>query len=84
MEFTTRKNSKYFFNLEKRHYTDKLIPKVITEEGRELVDQKAILREQSKFCKNLYSTKNCLITEEHNDVFSQATKMTNFMYWLSL
>ena len=51
------KNSKYFCNLEKCHYTAKLIPKVITEDGRELLDQRAILREQSKFYKNLYSTK---------------------------
>ena len=63
------KNSKYFCNLEKCHYTDKLIPKIITEEGRELSDQKAILREQSKFYKNFYSTKNHSITEGQNDVF---------------
>ena len=72
------KNSKYFCNLEKRHYTDKLIPKVITEVGRELVDQKAILREQSKFYKNLYRTKNCSITEGQNDVFFPSNQNDQF------
>ena len=73
-----KKNSKYFCNLEKCHYTDKLIPKVIPEEGRELLDQKAILREQSKFYKNLYSTKDCSITEGQNDVFFPSNQNDQF------
>ena len=71
------KKSEQFSNLEKRH-TDKMIPKVITEEGRKLLDQKAILSEQSKFYKNLYNTKNCLITEGQNNVFSPSNRSDQF------
>mgnify|MGYP003691527313 CR=1 FL=1 len=43
------KPTKYFLNLENRHYTNKTIPKLIKEESIEITDQKNILLEIEKF-----------------------------------
>ena len=43
------KSTKYFLNLEKRHYTNKLIPKLVLEDATEITDQKDIIREQERF-----------------------------------
>ena len=37
------KNSRYFCNLEKRHYTEKIIPTLILEEGKEIFKQEEII-----------------------------------------
>ena len=39
------KSTKYFLNLENRHYTNKTIPKMIKEESIEITDQKNIILE---------------------------------------
>ena len=49
------KCSKYFCNLEKKHYTDKLMYKLKTEDGQEITDLDGILKEQYDFYKKLYS-----------------------------
>ena len=43
------KSTKYFLNLEKGHYTNKLIPKLALEDATEITDQKDIIKEQERF-----------------------------------
>ena len=49
------KSTNYFCNLEKRHFTEKLIPKLIVE-NNEITDLSQIIKEQANFYKSLYST----------------------------
>ena len=49
------RSSKYFCNLEKRHFTEKIIPKLILNNGTEITNQADILKEQKSFYENLYS-----------------------------
>ena len=49
------KPTKYFLNLEKRHYKNKTIPKMIKEETIEITDQKNILLEIEKFYSTFYN-----------------------------
>ena len=62
------KSTRYFCNLEKRHFSEKTIPKLIVE-NKEISDQMAIISEQEKFYKQLYSTKNTTITAEDKTIF---------------
>ena len=43
------KCTNYFCNLEKRHYNEKIIPKIIDENGTEITDQFEILEQQELF-----------------------------------
>ena len=52
------KCSRYFCNLEKRHYTEKIIPKLISQDGTEKTNFSEILSEQQSFHKHLYSSTN--------------------------
>ena len=57
------KPTNYFLNLENRHYTNKIIPKLIKDENQEeIVNQKAILNEIEQFYRKLYDA-----NDEHND-----------------
>lgn len=51
------KPTNYFLNLENRHYTNKIIPKLIIEEEnlKEITNQREILNEIESFYKNLYN-----------------------------
>ena len=52
------KPTSYFLNLENRHFTNKIIPKIIKSENneeREITKQSEILEEVEKFYKSLYS-----------------------------
>ena len=51
------KNSKYFFNLEKRNHDIKYIKKVVTVNGKEITSPKEILQEEVSFYSDLYSSK---------------------------
>ena len=51
------KNSKYFCNLEKRHYTEKLMTKIIVEDDKEIEDLDTIIKEQKKFYESLYTSR---------------------------
>ena len=62
------KSTRYFCNLEKRHYSEKTIPKLIVE-NKEITDQMEIILEQENFYKGLYSTKNTTITAEDRRLF---------------
>ena len=52
--------TKYFCNLESRHFYDKLLYCVELENGQRVYDQNEILKETRMFYKKLYSNKNTL------------------------
>ena len=52
-----QKKTKYFLNLEKRNYNKKTYKKWIDDKGKEIIDQKEILKEQHNFYEKLYTTK---------------------------
>ena len=51
----------YFCNLEKRHFNEKIITKIIEENGEEIVDQFIILKKQKSFYENLCTSKNPIL-----------------------
>jgi hypothetical protein len=55
--------------LEKRHYTEKIIPKLISQDGTEKTNISDILSEQQSFNKRLYSSTNPVINDVHKNVF---------------
>ena len=63
------KNSKYFCNLERRHYNEKTISKLIDNSGVEITDPKLVLEEQKKFYENLYSLKFSEQQGKTNEIF---------------
>ena len=50
------KSTRYFCNLEKRHFTEKTISKLITEDGTIKTEIKDILTEQKSFYEKLYTS----------------------------
>ena len=50
------KNTKYFFNLERRNYNKKFITKLKRNDGTEFNSQRDILKEEESFYRNLYSS----------------------------
>ena len=54
------KPSKVFLNLEKRNFTNKNIPSLITEDERVITDSKKILVMQKDFYQDLYSSKDSI------------------------
>ena len=63
------KSTKYFLNLEKRHYTNKSIPKLVLEDATEITDQKDIIREQKRFYEKLYTSRETQFTAGHSTTF---------------
>ena len=55
------KSTKYFLNLEKRNYNHKVITKLKTNNGDEIVYPVDILKEEQNFNENLYSPKLLLL-----------------------
>ena len=51
------KPTKYFCNLESRHYTNKKMTKLIDKHGRELYKDEEILHETKLFYENLYKSR---------------------------
>ena len=58
------KSTKYFLNLEKRNYNNKVITKLKTNNGDEIVDPVDILKEEQNIYENLYSTEVTAFTPE--------------------
>jgi hypothetical protein len=56
------RSTRYFCNLEKRHYTEKSIPKLISEDNPEVTHQKDILVHQQLFYQTLYECRGTIIT----------------------
>ena len=63
------KSTKYFLNLEKRHYTNKLIPKLVLDDATEITDQKDIIREQERFYEELYTSRETQFRADHSTTF---------------
>ena len=63
------KCTRYFLNLEKRHYTNKLIPKLVLEDATEITDQKDIIREQERFYEKLYTSSKTQFRADHSTTF---------------
>ena len=63
------KCNNYFCNLEKRHYNEKIIPKIINEKGEEISDQFKILEEQKLYYEKLYSSSSLVLNQEHKTLF---------------
>ncbi len=63
------KNSKYFLNLEKKHYTEKTTSKVINDEGIEVTNLPDIINEQKKFYENLYTSNMPTLDQESENIF---------------
>jgi len=53
-------NSKYFLNLEQKHYTEKRVHKLIKRDGEEITKIDDILAEQKRFYKDLYSSRTSM------------------------
>ena len=52
------KPTKYFCNLESRNYSNKIIPKVVKDDGNTVINQEDILIEVKIFYKNLYGSQD--------------------------
>lgn len=63
------KCTNYFCNLEKKQYTEKIIPKLIDENGCEITDQFQILERQKLFYENLYTSSSPVSDQEHENLF---------------
>ena len=68
------KPTRYFLNLEKRNNTSKLIPKIITDDGKDVTSCQDILDEQRKFYKKLYSERSGLPQEEIKEYLKTLNK----------
>jgi hypothetical protein len=51
--------------VEKRHYTENIIPKLILEDNAEVTHQKDILVQQKLFYQTLYESRGSMFTDEH-------------------
>lgn len=57
------RSTKYFCNLEKRNYTDKIISKILLDD-KELTSLEDIMKSQESFYKSLYCSRNLEINHE--------------------
>ena len=69
MHLEGEKCSKYFCHLEKRQYTEKIIPKLISHDNKVLTDINSILKEQVHFYSNLYQTSNPVMNDTNRALF---------------
>ena len=63
------KNSKYFLSLERRNYTNKVMTKLILDNNEEITSQEDVIKEQTRFYKTLYTSKEVLFNECHSSCF---------------
>ena len=64
------KNTRYFCNLEKKHYLEKVITKLQTDNNEEIFDPIEIRYEQEKYYKKLYSSSKPILDNVHIHLFS--------------
>ena len=67
------RNSKFFCNLEKKHYTEKTISRVMTDDNQIIQDPKQILEEQKLFYEKLYKTSGSEFENIHKELFLDDT-----------
>ena len=63
------RSTKYFCNLEKRQFKEKMIPKLIKANGEEISDLQNIIKEQESFYSNLYNSKGTVFNGIHTSTF---------------
>ena len=63
------KNSKHFLSLERRNYTNKIMTKLILDNNEEITSQEDVIKEQTRFYKTLYTSKEVLFNECHSSCF---------------
>jgi hypothetical protein len=68
------KCSKFFLNLENRHFTERSIPTLLTEEGEEIKSQKEITQEMVNFYAKLYKSRTVDYTD--TDFLDDLPKLT--------
>ena len=61
------KNSRYYFNLEKRNYNQKVMTRIYNNDRKLLSKQKDILQEQHRFYKELYTADTSISFQLTND-----------------
>ena len=61
--------SRYFCNLEKRNFVEKTISNLTLDDGRVIEDIKLNLSEQKEYYKNLYSSKQTVISQDNSGIF---------------
>jgi hypothetical protein len=63
------KCSRYFCNFEKRNFVEKTIPNLTLDDGRVIEDIKLIFSEQKEYYKNLYFSKQTVISQDNLGIF---------------
>ena len=63
------RSTKYFCNLEKRNFIEKVIPSLILDNGEIVKDQNRIRTEQKLYYQELYISRKTNITDEHKKNF---------------
>ena len=63
------RNSRYFCNLEKQHYQEKIISKLIDSNGQEIKETNKILNEQKSYYQKLYTSNQPTINQEMDTLF---------------
>ena len=78
---TWEKPSRYFLNLEKKHYINKTIVELITENDHKITDPKKFLELQKDFYQNLFSSKKTIKIENSyfEQYLSNLTKLSSEM-----
>lgn len=72
------KPSKYFFNLENRNFTNKVMTKLIDDDGSEYYETKEVLNCQRKFYEKLYSEPNKIGDNSIENIIGEnRTKLSN-------
>ena len=72
------KPTKYFFNLENRHYTNKVMGKLIDENGTENTNTTEILNHKKEFYENLYDDKYNIDGRSIDDILGEnRNKLSN-------
>jgi hypothetical protein len=59
------RSTKYFCNLEKRHFTEKVISKLILDNGIKITNEDDILTQQKIFYEALYTSKGTVVSDNH-------------------
>ena len=72
------KPTKYFFNLENRQFTNKVMNKIIDENGDEYTKTKDVLNCQKRFYENLYNDINIIVDTHISNVLGEnETKLSD-------
>ena len=65
------KPAKYLFDLENRNFTNKVITKLVEDDGSEFVNTQDVLNCQKRFYENLYDKSNVLVDNPIENVIGE-------------